>query len=115
MSQDCIFCKIVTKQIPATVVYEDEQMMAFSDIHPVAPVHIVVIPKKHIASLIDTAKEDEALLGHIMSKIPDIATEAGLAEDGFRVVVNTREMGGQTVNHLHWHILGGRFMTWPPG
>lgn len=115
MSQDCIFCKIFTKQIPATVVYEDEQMMAFSDIHPVAPVHIVVIPKKHIASLIDTAKEDEALLGHIMSKIPDIATEAGLAEDGFRVVVNTREMGGQTVSHLHWHILGGRFMTWPPG
>ena len=115
MSQDCIFCKIVTKQIPATVVYEDEQMMAFSDIHPVAPVHIVVIPKKHIASLIDTAKEDEALLGHIMSKIPDLATEAGLAEDGFRVVVNTREMGGQTVSHLHWHILGGRFMTWPPG
>lgn len=115
MPQDCIFCKIVAKQIPATVIYEDEQMMAFSDINPVAPVHIVVIPKKHIKNLLETNPEDEVLLGHVMARIPSIARNAGLAEEGFRVVVNTKEMGGQTVDHLHWHVLGGRFMTWPPG
>lgn len=115
MQQDCIFCKIACKDIPVQSVYEDEYMIAFPDISPAAPVHILAIPKKHIANLLELKPEDTALVGHIMAKLSEIATQAGLADDGFRVVVNTKEQGGQSVPHLHWHILGGRFMTWPPG
>jgi len=115
MQQECIFCKIAAKAIPVNAVYEDEQLIAFADINPVAPVHILVIPKKHIANILETTPDDAALLGHIMITIPQIAASAGLAEDGFRLVVNTKDNGGQTVYHLHYHILGGRFMTWPPG
>ncbi|MCX7780713.1 MAG: histidine triad nucleotide-binding protein [Negativicutes bacterium] len=113
--QDCIFCKIVNKEIPVKAIYEDEQIIAFSDINPVAPVHILVITKKHIANLLDTSPDDAALLGHMMMKIPEIAEIAGVSRDGFRVVFNTKDNGGQTVYHLHGHILGGRFMKWPPG
>lgn len=112
---ECIFCKIAGKEIPAEVIYEDDKILAFPDINPAAPVHLLVIPKKHIASLLELAPEDSALMGHLMMKIPEIAKTAGLAEDGFRAVFNTKENGGQTVPHLHCHILGGRFMTWPPG
>lgn len=115
MQQDCIFCKIAAKTIPVNAVYEDEQLIAFPDINPVAPVHLLVIPKKHIANILDAKPEDTALLGHIMATIPKIAAIAGLSEDGFRTVINTKDNGGQTVYHLHFHILGGRFMTWPPG
>ncbi|HEY3424141.1 MAG TPA: histidine triad nucleotide-binding protein [Negativicutes bacterium] len=115
MQQDCIFCKIAAKEIPAVAVYEDEHLLAFPDINPAAPVHVLVIPKKHITNLLEIAPADISLLGHIMATIPQIAASLGLAEDGFRLVVNTKNNGGQTVHHLHWHILGGRFMTWPPG
>ncbi|WP_425057571.1 Purine nucleoside phosphoramidase [Sporomusa carbonis] len=115
MQQDCIFCKIAAKDIPVNAIYEDEHLIAFPDINPVAPVHLLVIPKKHIANILEAKPEDTALLGHIMAAIPKVAAVAGLAEDGFRVVINTKDNGGQTVYHLHFHILGGRFMTWPPG
>lgn len=113
--QECIFCKIAKKEIPVKAVYEDELIIAFPDINPVAPVHILAIPKKHMDHLVDTTAEDTALLGHITAKLPEIARLAGIAEDGFRVVINTNANGGQTVYHLHCHILGGRNMTWPPG
>ena len=115
MTQECIFCKIAAKEVSATVIYEDEHIIAFPDINPVAPVHVVVIPKKHIANLLELASDDIPLMGHVLSIIPKIADQLGLAEDGFRLVVNTKDNGGQTVNHLHWHMLGGRIMTWPPG
>lgn len=115
MHQDCIFCKIVNREIPAEIIYEDEHIVAFPDIKPAAPVHILVIPKKHIDSLLETTSADAALLGHVMTTIPLIAGRLGLAEDGFRTVVNTKDNGGQTVYHIHWHVLGGRFMNWPPG
>ncbi|MBP2626367.1 MAG: histidine triad protein [Firmicutes bacterium] len=115
MTQECIFCKISAKEVPVTVIYEDEHIIAFPDINPAAPVHVLVIPKKHIANLLELVPDDIPLMGHVLSTIPKIATQLGLAEDGFRLVVNTKDNGGQTVHHLHWHILGGRFMTWPPG
>ena len=105
---DCIFCKIVKKEIPSSIVYEDEEMMAFRDINPVAPVHILVIPKKHIESLIYLNKEDEGLVGRIYTTINKIAKQEGVAENGFRVVVNCGEDGGQEVKHLHFHIIGGK-------
>lgn len=115
MQKDCIFCKIAAKELPAKVIYEDEHMIAFPDINPAAPIHVLVIPKKHIANLLEMQPEDVALVAHIMATIPKIADQQGLADEGFRLVVNTKDNGGQTVHHLHWHILGGRFMTWPPG
>ncbi|MDD4602094.1 Purine nucleoside phosphoramidase [bioreactor metagenome] len=115
MHQDCIFCKIAAKQLPTQFIYEDEFMVVFPDINPATPVHVLVIPKKHIANLLELQPEDKDLVAHIMMTIPKIVSQLGLSENGFRLVVNTKENGGQTVNHLHWHILGGRFMTWPPG
>lgn len=115
MPQECIFCKIANKEISVPAIYEDEFIIAFPDIKPAAPVHVLVIPKKHIANLLELASDDILLMGHVLSTIPKIATQLGLAEDGFRLVVNTKDNGGQTVHHLHWHILGGRFMKWPPG
>jgi len=115
MTQECLFCKIAAKEISVPVIYEDEYIIAFPDIEPVAPVHVLVITKKHIANLLELAPDDRVLMGHVLSTIPKIAAQLGLAEDGFRLVVNTKEMGGQTVQHLHWHILGERFMAWPPG
>lgn len=113
---DCIFCKIANKEIPAKFVYEDEMVMAFHDISPEAPVHILVIPKKHIASLLEVTNEDSQLVLNIMTNvIPRIAKDQGIDEKGFRLVANTKEDGGQTVDHLHFHILGGRSMNWPPG
>lgn len=115
MEQDCIFCKIANKEIPAKIIYEDEHIVAFPDIKPAAPVHVLVVPKRHIPHLCETCTGDIPLLGHVMTVIPKIAAQLGIADDGFRTVVNTRDNGGQTVHHIHWHILGGRFMTWPPG
>lgn len=113
---DCIFCKIANKEIPTNFVYEDELVVAFKDISPVAPVHVLVIPKKHIASLLELTSDDNQLILHIMSTVlPKIANDQGVAENGFRLVVNTKEDGGQTVPHLHFHILGARAMAWPPG
>ncbi|QEK12365.1 histidine triad nucleotide-binding protein [Crassaminicella thermophila] len=111
---DCIFCKIVSKEIPSKVVYEDDDIMAFHDIEPQAPTHVIVIPKKHIQSIDHIYEEHKELLGHILLSIKNIAKELGL-EDGYRVVNNCGELGGQTVNHIHFHLLGGRQLQWPPG
>lgn len=111
---DCLFCKIVAGSIPSKKVKEDDLMFAFHDIQPVAPTHILVIPKKHIASMAEAGSKDHALLGHLMLKAAEIAREQGLSK-GYRLVVSTGPEGGQTVGHLHLHILGGRPMHWPPG
>lgn len=113
--QDCIFCKIVAREIPVECLYEDDGIVAFRDANPQAPVHVLVIPKKHIASLLEISDEDGALLTRMHSVIRRLAKELGIADAGFRTVINTRDNGGQTVHHLHFHLLGGRFMTWPPG
>ena len=105
---DCIFCKIIKKEIPATIVYEDDEVIAFKDIHPITPVHILVIPKKHISSLVDLIKEDEAVIGKIYSVINKIAEQEGILDKGFRVIVNCGEDGGQVVKHVHFHLLGGK-------
>ena len=113
---DCVFCKIAAKEIPSNLVYEDDDVVAFRDLEPQAPVHVLVIPKKHIESLLALTDEDRALVSHILvDVIPRLARELGVAEKGFRTVVNTGEEGGQSVRHLHFHLLGGRSMQWPPG
>lgn len=111
---ETIFTKIINREIPATIVYEDDLAIAFKDINPQAPTHILVIPKKIIPKLDDATSTDQALLGHLLLCIAKIAQEQGLT-DGYRVVINNGDLGGQTVDHLHLHILGGRQMTWPPG
>jgi histidine triad (HIT) family protein len=113
---DCIFCKIAGKEIPSETVYEDEEIVAFRDLQPQAPVHVLIIPKKHLSSLDDVTEsdEDKELLGHLMSKVHVVAERLGLA-NGYRLVANTGEDGLQTVQHLHFHLLGGRKMGWPPG
>ncbi len=111
---DCIFCSIGAHEIPANVAYEDDQIMAFYDMEPQAPVHVLIIPKKHIASLDETVKEDAALLAHMLLKVKEIAAAQGL-EKGYRLVINTGAEGGQSVQHLHMHLLGKRQMNWPPG
>ena len=115
MPDDCIFCKIASGAIPVKPIYQDEQLIAFADINPAAPVHALVIPRKHLSSLAAATAEDQQMLGHAMLTLPKIAELLGLAADGFRIVLNTGKNGGQTVMHLHWHILGGRYMEWPPG
>ena len=105
--EDCLFCKISKGEIPSTKVYEDEDIYAFNDINPVAPIHILVIPKKHIASLKDMEKEDEALIGKIYGVINKIAEEKGFKEKGYRVIVNCGKEAGQEVMHLHFHVLAG--------
>ena len=112
---DCIFCKIANKEIPSGIVYEDDDVMAFKDLNPEAPVHILVIPKKHIVNLSDAKPEDQQLLGKLMLTIQKIAAEQGIAESGYRVVTNCGEQGGQTVMHMHFHLLGDREMLWPAG
>lgn len=112
---DCIFCKIINKEIPAKVAYEDDNVVAFHDINPQAPIHLLIVPKKHIASVMEIDDEENLLLGDIILTAQNLARENNLDKKGFRIVVNTGEEGGQTVNHLHFHLLGGRFLTWPPG
>ena len=113
---DCIFCKIANKEINSNVVFEDDMIIAIRDLSPQAPEHVLVIPKKHIASINDFSVEDKELAAHILvDVVPKIASDLKIAESGYRVVINTGEEGGQTVHHLHVHILGGRSMTWPPG
>lgn len=111
---ETIFSKIIRREIPANIIYEDDLALAFKDIQPQAPVHILVIPKKPIPKLADATPEDTALLGHLLLTVKHVAEAAGL-QDGYRVVINTGNDGGQTVYHLHLHILGGRQMAWPPG
>jgi len=115
MADDCLFCKIVSGDIPSDTVYEDDDCLAFNDIDPKAPTHLLVIPKKHLANLLDTSPEQQALLGHLSLKCAEVARAAGIDESGFRVVANCGADGGQSVDHLHFHVLGGRALTWPPG
>ena len=115
MENNCIFCKIAAKEIPSNVVYEDDKMIVFHDISPAAPVHVLAIPKKHIDSVLALTAEDESLMGHMMRVMANVAADLGVDEKGFRIVTNTKEDGGQTVNHLHFHLIGGRSMEWPPG
>ncbi|MBS7530102.1 histidine triad nucleotide-binding protein [Hazenella sp. IB182353] len=112
---DCIFCHIVSGNIPSNKVYEDDDILAFHDLHPAAPTHVLIIPKKHIASLSEFPVEEEALAGKLLLRIQQIAKELGLQEEGYRVVNNMGELGGQTVHHIHFHLLGGRSLMWPPG
>ena len=110
-----IFKKIIDKEIPAKIVHEDEFCLAFHDIQPQAPVHVLLIPKKEIKSMAELKNQDSALMGHLMISAATIAAELGIAEQGYRVVINTRSFGGQSVDHIHLHILGGRPFSWPPG
>jgi histidine triad (HIT) family protein len=110
----CLFCKIADGTIPSTAVFQDELCYAFSDLHPQAPVHVLIIPREHITSLDDTSASHRELLGHLLQTAAKIARDKGLAK-GYRVVINTGEDGGQTVDHLHLHLLGGRHLGWPPG
>jgi histidine triad (HIT) family protein len=110
-----LFCKIISKKIPAKIIYEDEGVLVFEDINPQAPVHALVVPKKHISTTLDMSNEDDALIGHLFQTAGKIAKEKGIAERGFRLVVNTNPEAGQTVYHIHLHLLGGRHMHWPPG
>lgn len=111
--EDCLFCKIIKGEIPSTKVYEDEDFFAFKDIAPVAPVHVLVIPKKHIQSIAALKAEDAEIAGKMLFAIQKVAAIMGLAEDGYRVVFNTGEKAGQSVHHMHAHILGGKEMAWP--
>ena len=113
--ESCIFCKIVAGEIPSTRVFEDEVCIAFNDLHPQAPTHILIIPRDHVDSLDKARFEDKEALGHLLLTAAEIAREKGFAENGYRVVVNTNNDGGQTVFHLHVHLLGGREFVFPPG
>ncbi len=112
---DCLFCKIVDGDIPADIVFESDDVIAFRDINPQAPTHVLVIPRKHIETINDIAPEDEALVGRLFSAAKAIAANEGLAEDGYRVIMNCGRAAGQTVFHIHLHLLGGRDLGWPPG
>lgn len=112
---DCLFCKIIAGEIPSKKVYEDEKVYAFYDISPAAPVHVLIIPKTHIPSANALSEENAAVVGHIFTVAARLAAELGIAEKGYRIVNNCGEDGGQTVHHLHFHLLGGRSLQWPPG
>jgi histidine triad (HIT) family protein len=111
---DCLFCKIIAGEIPAKAVYQDDLAYVFADIHPQAPTHLLVLPRKHIPSLAHTGADDKALMGHLLEVAVETAKREGLTQ-GFRTVINSGRDGGQTVDHLHLHVLGGRAMHWPPG
>jgi histidine triad (HIT) family protein len=111
----CNFCGIVDGKIPAHLVYQDDRVVAFRDINPQAPVHILIIPRKHVAGVLDIAPEDHGLIGAIFKVAATLAREQGIADTGFRVVVNSGSDAGQSVSHLHYHLIGGRRMKWPPG
>jgi histidine triad (HIT) family protein len=112
---DCLFCKICAGQIPAKIVYQDDRILAFDDIRPQAPTHTLIIPKAHYASLNDVPEGEAGLLGDILLKAREIARAKGIGETGYRVVLNTARDSGQEVFHIHFHLLGGRRMAWPPG
>jgi histidine triad (HIT) family protein len=113
VSETCLFCRIVGGEIPATLVASTDDAIAFRDIDPKAPVHVLVVPRQHLSSLNDA--NDSAFVGRLIALATKVARDEGIAEDGYRLVINTNQHGGQTVNHLHVHVLGGRAMRWPPG
>ena len=112
---DCLFCRIARKEIPASIVYEDERVLVFNDINPQAPLHALVIPKQHIASLNELSPGDDGLVGELVRRAAAVARERGYADRGFRTVFNTNAEAGQTVFHIHLHVLAGRGLSWPPG
>ena len=112
---DCLFCKIVAGELSADIIYESETALAFRDINPQAPNHVLVIPRKHISTINDIALEDETLVGSLYTAAREIAAKEGFAEQGYRTVMNCNEGAGQSVFHIHLHVLGGRTLTWPPG
>jgi histidine triad (HIT) family protein len=112
---DCLFCKIRDGEIPCDMVFENDDVLAFQDVNPQAPVHIVIIPRKHIATVNEVAESDEVTMGKLFSVAKIIAAQQGVSDDGYRLVVNCNEKAGQTVFHIHMHLLAGRNMTWPPG
>ena len=112
---NCLFCKIVEKKVHAKIIYEDSDAVAFEDTNPQAPVHTLIIPRKHISTSLEITAEDDALIGHLVRVAGEIAKKKGMAEGGFRLVMNTNADAGQTVFHIHLHLLGGRQMYWPPG
>jgi histidine triad (HIT) family protein len=112
---DCLFCRIVRKEIPASVVYEDDELLVFNDINPQAPLHALVIPKRHIATLNDVDADAAALVGSMVRRAAAVARDKGYADSGYRTVFNTNAQAGQTVFHIHLHVLAGRGLTWPPG
>ena len=111
----CLFCDIVQKKRPAKIMYEDDLVIAFEDINPQAPVHTLIVPKKHIETSLDIAEDENGLVGHLFQIANKIAGDKGIAERGFRLVMNCNPESGQTVFHIHLHLIGGRFMNWPPG
>lgn len=112
---DCIFCKIVNQELPATLIYEDENVIAFDDLYPRAPLHKLIIPRKHIATLNELTKDDIVVAGQLLHTAQHLAKKLGIAEEGYRVVMNTNANAGQAVFHIHLHLLGGRALSWPPG
>ncbi len=112
---DCLFCKIINKEIPANIVYEDDEVLAFDDLSPQAPTHILIVPKKHTATLNDIEEGDLATIGRLQYTAAKLARDHGFADDGYRVIMNCNEKGGQTVYHIHMHLMGGRQFTWPAG
>ena len=112
---DCLFCKIVQRQVPASIVYEDERVLAFNDINPQGPTHVLVIPKQHIPTLNDLTPEHDAIVGELARRAAAIAQERGISAGGYRAVFNTNRGAGQTVFHIHLHLIGGRSLDWPPG
>jgi histidine triad (HIT) family protein len=112
---NCIFCKIANRDIPADVIFEDDDVLAFNDLNPQAPVHVLIIPKRHLDNVDHAAAADELLLGKLLTAASKIAGSRGISSTGYRVVTNIGEDGGQSVGHLHFHVLGGRRLTWPPG
>ncbi len=111
----CLFCKIISGEIPATIVYQDDRLVVIEDISPAAPLHLLLIPRKHIASVLELGEVDDQLVGHLFRVAADIARERGVAENGFRIVTNTNGAAGQSVFHIHFHLLAGRLLQWPPG
>ncbi len=112
---ECLFCKMIAGDIPADVVYQDDDVLAFRDINPQAPVHVLIIPKRHISTLNDLASDDAELIGKLSLAAAKIAVQEGIAESGYRTLINTNREGGQVVFHIHMHLMGGRRMLWPPG
>lgn len=115
MSKDCLFCKIAAEEIPATIRFQDSQVVVFEDVAPQAPYHLLIVPRKHIPTTLDLTPEDNDMIGHVYQVAQRVAQEAGFAETGFRIVNNCNRDGGQSVWHLHFHLMGGRQMNWPPG